>query len=78
LENSYREAKQAVRLDPGLAEAHLLKGNLLLRAQRGSEALAEFEEYLKLDPDGQYSSDVRALVKRIRSALGLNDPAGAH
>jgi len=39
----------------------------------GAEALSEFEEYLKLDPKGQHSSDVRELVKRIRAALQLTD-----
>jgi tetratricopeptide (TPR) repeat protein len=69
LENSYREVKQTVSLDPGLAEAHALNGNLLLRARRGTEALAEFEEYLRLDPNGPRSTAVRELIKRIRAVL---------
>jgi tetratricopeptide (TPR) repeat protein len=73
-ENSYREVKQTVSLEPGLAEAHVLKGNLLLRAQRGNEALSEFQEYLRLDPMGPHSAAVRELIKRIRAALGSPDP----
>jgi tetratricopeptide (TPR) repeat protein len=73
-ENSYREVKQSVSLDPALAEARVLKGNLLLRAQRGAEALVEFEEYLKLNPKGQHSANVRELIKRIRAALQPTDP----
>jgi tetratricopeptide (TPR) repeat protein len=73
LENSYREVKQAVDLDPQLADAHVLKGNLLLRAQRGNEALAEFEEYLRLDPKGPRAATVRGLIKRIRAALQSSD-----
>jgi len=72
-ENSYTEVKQSVSLDPALAEARVLKGNLLLRAQRGTEALVEFEEYLKLDPKGQHSANVRELIKRIRAALQSTD-----
>jgi tetratricopeptide (TPR) repeat protein len=71
LENSYQEVKQSLSLNPNIAEAHVLKGNLLLRAQRGGEALVEFEEYLRLDPSGQHSSSVRELIKRIRAALQL-------
>jgi Flp pilus assembly protein TadD len=72
-ENSYREVKQTVNLDPHLAEAHALKGNLLLRAQRGNEAMAEFEEYLRLEPNGPRATTVREVIKRIRAALQPSD-----
>jgi tetratricopeptide (TPR) repeat protein len=69
LERSYAEVNQALRLDPNFANAHLLKGNLYFKARRGAEALREFEEYLRLEPRGQYAEQARSLTEKIRKAL---------
>jgi tetratricopeptide (TPR) repeat protein len=69
LESSYKEVNQALQLDPVLASAHLLKGDLYLRARRGKDALHEFEEYLRLDPRGEYAEQTRALAEKLRKAL---------
>jgi Tfp pilus assembly protein PilF len=69
LEKSYVQAKRALELKPDLAAAHLLKGNLLFKARRFEEALHEFEEYVRLDPNGQFVDQTRALVQRIKVAL---------
>ena len=69
LEKSYVQAKRALELKPELAEAHLLKGNLLFKARRVEEALHEFEEYVRLDPQGQFVGETRALVQKIKLAL---------
>jgi len=69
LEKSYVQAKRALELQPDLAAAHLLKGNLLFKARRFEEALHEFEEYVRLDPNGQFVDQTRALVQRIKVAL---------
>jgi len=68
-ENSWKEVSLAIKQDPNLAEAHLLAGNLLLRARRGQDALAHFEQYLKLKPDGQYAAETKALVQKIKDSL---------
>jgi len=68
LEKAYEEVKRALVLNPTLAGAHLLKGNLLLRVARTNEALAEFDEYLRLDPSGPLADETRAVVDRIRKA----------
>ena len=68
-ENSWKEVSLAIKQDPNLAEAHLLAGNLLLRARRGSDALAHFEQYLKLKPDGQFASETKALVQKLKDSL---------
>jgi len=47
----------------------LLKGNLLLKARRTEEALRQFEEYVRLDPNGPFVNQTRALVQRIKVAL---------
>jgi tetratricopeptide (TPR) repeat protein len=69
LEKSYLQVKRALELNADLAEAHLLKGNLLFKARRFEEALREFEEYVRLDPGGQFVGQTRALVQRIKVAL---------
>ena len=68
-ENSWKEVNLAIKQDPNLAEAHLLAGNLLLRARRGQDALAHFEQYLKLRPDGQFAAETKALVQKIKDSL---------
>ncbi|HEU5133264.1 MAG TPA: tetratricopeptide repeat protein, partial [Pyrinomonadaceae bacterium] len=65
LEKSYEEVKRALVLNPDLAGAHLLKGNLLLRSSRIAEALAEFGEYLRLEPNGPLAAETRSLIEKI-------------
>jgi len=69
LEKSYAQTNRALELKPDLAAAHLLKGNLLLKARRIEEALRQFEEYVRLDPNGPFVDQTRALVQRIKVAL---------
>lgn len=65
LEKSYEEVKRALTLKPDLAGAHLLKGNLLLRAGRAADAVAEFNEYLRLEPSGTFANQTRTLIEKI-------------
>jgi tetratricopeptide (TPR) repeat protein len=69
LEKSYVETKRALKLKPDLAAAHLLKGNLLFKARRAEDALHEFEEYVRLDPNGQFVDQTRVLIKKIKLAV---------
>ncbi|HKY44847.1 MAG TPA: tetratricopeptide repeat protein [Pyrinomonadaceae bacterium] len=66
LEKAYEEVKRALSLNPNLAGAHLLKGNLLLRVSRTADALVEFDEYLRLEPKGAFAAETRALVAKIK------------
>jgi tetratricopeptide (TPR) repeat protein len=65
LEKSYEEIKRALTLNPDLAGAHLLKGNLLLRVGRTTDAITEFHEYLRLEPNGAYATETRTLIEKI-------------
>lgn len=67
-EKSYEEVKRALALNPNLSGAHLLKGNLLLRAARSADALNEFDAYLRLEPNGPFASEARAVVEKIKKA----------
>ena len=65
LEKSYQEVKRALDLNNDLAGAHLLKGNLLLRASRTADAVTEFNSYLRLEPNGAFAMQTRALLEKI-------------
>jgi tetratricopeptide (TPR) repeat protein len=67
-----REIAKTLQLKPDLAEAHLLGGNILLRARKNEDALLEFEEYLRLDPKGKFAAQARETVAKIRKALAGN------
>jgi len=64
-----RQAGTALQLSPKFANGHLLAGNILLRARQPENALVEFEEYLRLDPNGEFSQQAKETVQRIRRAL---------
>lgn len=68
LEKSYEEVKRALILDPNLPGAHLLKGNLLLRVGRANDAVNEFNEYLRLEPNGPFAGETRTLLDKIKKA----------
>lgn len=76
LEKSYDEVKRALTLNPNLAAAHLLKGNLLLRVARTSDAVNEFDEYLRLEPNGAFANETRALVEKIKKATSQTHGRG--
>jgi tetratricopeptide (TPR) repeat protein len=69
LEKAYDHVNQSLKINPQLAQAHLLKGNLLLRVRRAADARHEFEEYLRLDPKGPFADQTRTVVEKIKKAL---------
>ncbi len=60
---------KALQIKPDLAEGYLLGGHILLRARQPENALIEFEEYLRLDPNGKYAAKTREVVAKIKKAL---------
>ena len=72
LEKAYEEVKRALALKSDLAGAHLLKGNLLLRVSRTNDALVEFGEYLRLEPNGPFAAETRSLVEKINHKKAQN------
>lgn len=53
LMGAYLRAKDAVKTQPDYAEAHFVLGEASKRLNKRDEAKAEFNEYLKLAPDGE-------------------------
>lgn len=64
-----REVAKTLQLKPDLAEAHLLGANILLRARKAEDALTEFKEYLRLEPDGKFAPQAKEMVAKIEKAL---------
>ena len=59
----------AIQLKPDMAEAHLLAGDILLRARQPENALTEFNEYLRLAPNGEFSTQAKQIIQKIEQAL---------
>lgn len=63
-------ARKAVSLTPDLASPHVLLGNILLRERNAQGALHEYQEYLRLDPNGSMAEGVRNMVEKLQRAIG--------
>jgi hypothetical protein len=56
----------ALQLNPKFARGHLLAANILLHARQPDNAIVEFEEYLRLEPKGEFSEQVKETIRRLR------------
>ncbi len=61
-------ARKAVAGMPDLAPAHALLGNVMLRESNAQGALHEYQEYLRLDPNGSMAPGVRQMIEKIQKA----------
>ena len=62
-------AEATVKAVPDLAAAHALMGNILLRERNAPAALKEYQEYLRLEPNGPMAAGVRDTIAKIEKAL---------
>lgn len=61
-------ASKAETLLPQVPGVHVLVGNILLQKRDIQGAINEFNEYLRLDPQGPMNESVRAMVSKLRKA----------
>lgn len=70
IQRAGKQIALTLQLNPNLADAHLLAGNILLRAHKLDDAQVEYEEYLRLSPKGQFAAQAREAVQRIKATAG--------
>ena len=66
---AYDQVNEALKYNADLAQAHFIKGNLLLSVGRDQDALHEYEEYLRLDPKGPFADKAKSWIEKIKKAL---------
>ncbi len=62
-------ASRAIELNPDYAGPHALMGNVYLERQNLASALAEFREYLRLEPQGSLAPEVKQIIPEIEKAM---------
>jgi Flp pilus assembly protein TadD len=69
-EDAEPHVHKSIALNKDYASPHLLMGNIYLRRRDANAALAEYQEYLRLAPEGPQASAAKEIVDRIQRALG--------
>jgi Flp pilus assembly protein TadD len=70
-----RAVGRTLQLRPEFAEAHLLAGNILLRLSQQDRALVEYQEYLRLEPKGDFAPQTRELVQKLGKVVAEKKPS---
>jgi tetratricopeptide (TPR) repeat protein len=64
--------RQAIELNKDYAGPHALLGNIDIQHEDPEAALAEFQECLRLDPEGSLAPSVKEIIAQLKKALGNN------
>ena len=67
--NAGKQIAFTLQLAPEFADSRLLAGNIFVRAHLLENAIVEYEEYLRLDPKGQFAAETRQLVQTLKSIV---------
>ena len=62
-------ASRAMEINPDYPGPHALMGNVYLEEQNPTFALAEFREYLRLDPQGSLAPAVKQMIPELEKAI---------
>jgi tetratricopeptide (TPR) repeat protein len=61
-----KQFEAAIQANPGHAEAHYWVAMANLNEGNTNDAVTHFEEYLKLDPAGQYAEQAKGVVSQLK------------
>jgi len=73
LQSAEQHVRHAIEMNKDYAGPHALMGNIYLQQQDPEGALKEFQEYLRLDPQGSLAPSVKQMVAQLKQVL-----AGGH
>lgn len=63
---AYLRSKDAVKLKPSDPEAHFSLAEAAAKLKKRDEAVAEFQQYLQMEPDGEHVKAVRKLLADLK------------
>jgi tetratricopeptide (TPR) repeat protein len=66
LNAAYLRARDAVKIQPSDPEVHFVLGHLAERLNKRDEAIAEYNTYLQLDPDGEKIKQARKAISQLQ------------
>ncbi|HEU4836582.1 MAG TPA: tetratricopeptide repeat protein [Pyrinomonadaceae bacterium] len=69
LVKSGKYVARSIELQPNVAEGHLLAGNIFIRAGLPENALIEYQEYLRLAPNGEFFTQTQELVDKLKKNI---------
>jgi TolA-binding protein len=58
--------EETIKANPNHSDAHYQLGMALLNEGKLAEAVAEFESYVKLAPDGQYATQAKGMIAQLK------------
>lgn len=73
LSNTGKQLALTLQLNPACAEAHFLAGDVLTRAGKLADALAEFQEYLRLAPKGANVAQAKEAIQRLEKRVSASN-----
>ncbi len=62
--------RRAIEINKDYAGPHALLGNIDIQKEDPQSALAEFQECLRLDPEGSLAPQVKQIIAQLKQALG--------
>jgi len=65
-QGAYLRAKDAVKIQPDYSAAHFALAEIAQKLKKKDEAIAEFQTYLKLDPEGEKAKDAQKALVELR------------
>jgi Tfp pilus assembly protein PilF len=66
LQGAYLRAKDAVKVQPDYSAGHFALGEIAQKMKKKDEAIAEFQTYLKLDPDGEKAKSAQRALEELQ------------
>jgi outer membrane protein assembly factor BamD (BamD/ComL family) len=61
-----RNLRDALKLDPTMAQAYLQLVNLYMQEKRDAEAITELQSFLHTFPDGPFTPRAKQVLKKLQ------------